>query len=154
MATVEPEEVEGHFASRKKRAMKSTKVNMAEGLSTTATPSNQFVVKCSVRGHHVYKRIWSPCVGEPFEAFCEERQWTRQVCTVALHLNNCLTIDNDYIIYGLTVVGHIPREITPTCHFFIKKRKTTALHSSLWRCRSTMPGADVLPPRHQGVGES
>ena len=31
------------------------------------------------------------------------------------------------------------------------KRKTTALHSSLWRCRSTMP--DVLLPRHQGVGE-
>jgi len=53
---------------------------------------------------------------------------------VAVHLNNCLT-----------VVGHIPREITHTCHFFIKnkgetdnwwsKRKMTALHSSLWRCR-------------------
>jgi len=30
---------------------------------------------------------------------------------VAVHLNNCLT-----------VVGHIPREITHTCHFFIKNK--------------------------------
>jgi len=45
------------------------KVNMAEGPSTTATLSNQFVVKCSVCGHHVYKHIWSPHVGEPFETF-------------------------------------------------------------------------------------
>ena len=30
---------------------------------------------------------------------------------VAVHLNNCLT-----------VVGHIPMEITHTCHFFIKNK--------------------------------
>ena len=40
---------------------------MAEGPSTTVTLSNQFVVKCSGCGHHVYKHIWSPCIGEPFE---------------------------------------------------------------------------------------
>ena len=28
-------------------------VNMAKGPSTTATPNNQFVVKCSVHSHHV-----------------------------------------------------------------------------------------------------
>ena len=70
---------------------------MAEGPSTTATPSNQFVVKCSVRGHHVYKRIWSPCIGEPFEAFCEEDNEHNKYA-MAVHLNNCLT-----------AVGHIPR---------------------------------------------
>jgi len=122
----------GPFHFSRKRAVKSTKVNMAEGPSTTATPSNQFVVKCSVHSHHVYKRIWSPCVGEPFETCCEEDNEHNKYA-VAVHLNNCLT-----------VVGHIPREITRTYHFFIKKRKTTALHSSLWRCRSTVP-ADVLP---------
>ena len=47
-------------------------MNMAEGPGTTATSSNQFVVKCSVLSHHVYKHIWSPCVGELFETFCEE----------------------------------------------------------------------------------
>ena len=130
----------GPFRFSKKRAPKSMKVNMAEGPSTTVTPSNQFVVKCSVHGHHVYKHIWSPCVGEPFEAFCEEDNEHDKYAT-AVHLN-CLP-----------VVRHIPREITRTCHFFIKKQKMTTLHSSLWRCRSTMP-ADILPLRHQGVGES
>jgi len=86
------------------------KVNMAEGLSTTATLSNQFVVKCSVHNHHVYKHMWSPCVGEPFETFCEEDN-EHDKYAVAVHLNNCLT-----------VVGHIQREITCTCHFFIKSK--------------------------------
>ena len=91
MATVEPEEVEGHFASQKKRTVKSMKVKMAERPSTTATPSNQFIVKCSVRGHHVYKRIWGPCVGEQFETFCEEDKVTRQVCRgcTSVQLFNC-----------------------------------------------------------------
>jgi len=109
MATVEPEEMEGQFTSRERRAVKSTKVNMAEGPSTqvtSTTPSNQFVVKCSVRGHHVYKCTWSPWIGEPFEAFCEEDN-KHDKYAVAVHLNNCLT-----------VVGHIPREITCTCHFW------------------------------------
>ena len=41
-------------------------MNMAEGPSTTASS------ECSAHGHHVYKRIWSPCIGEQFETFCEE----------------------------------------------------------------------------------
>ena len=79
---------------------------MAEGPSTTATPTNQFIVKCSVLGHNVYKCIWSPCVGEPFEAFCEEDN-EHDKYAVAVHMNNCLT-----------VVGHIPREMTHICHFW------------------------------------
>jgi len=75
-------------------------MNMAEGPSTTATPSNQFVVKCSVRGHHVYKHIWSPCVGEQFETFCEEDN-KHDKYAMAVHLKN-----------RLTVVGRILREIT------------------------------------------
>jgi len=79
---------------------------MAEGPSTTATLSNQFVVKCSVHGHYVYKCIWSPCVGELFEAFCEEDN-EHDKYAVIVHLNN-----------NLSAVGHIPRELTYTCHFW------------------------------------
>jgi len=60
------------------------KVNMAEGPSKTATLSNQFVAKC----HHVYKCIWSPCVGEPLETFCEEDN-EHDKYAVAVHINNC-----------------------------------------------------------------
>jgi len=80
--------------------------NMAEGPSKTATPNNQFVVKCSVCDHHVYKRTGSPCIGELFEGFCEEDN-KHDKYAMAVHLNNCLT-----------VVGHIPREIICTCHFW------------------------------------
>ena len=48
----------------------------------------------------MYKHIWSPCIGELFETFCEEDN-EHNKCAIAVHLNNCLT-----------VVGHIPREIT------------------------------------------
>jgi len=67
------------------------KVNMAEGPSTTITPSNQFVVKCSVCSHHVYKHIRSPFIGELFETFCEEDN-KHEKYAVAVHLNNCLTM--------------------------------------------------------------
>ena len=91
-------------------AGEKTKVNLAEGPSTTATPSNQFAVKCSTCSHHVYKSIWSPCIGEPVETFCEEDNEHDKYVVFAC-LNNCLT-----------VVGHIPREITCTCHCFIKNK--------------------------------
>jgi len=51
-----------------------------------------------------------PCVSEPFDIFCKEDN-QHDKYAVAVHLNNCLT-----------VVGHIPREITCTCHFFIKNK--------------------------------
>ena len=37
------------------------------------TTANQFTVKCTVRGHHVYmyKRIWTPQAGERLETVCE-----------------------------------------------------------------------------------
>ena len=54
--------------------------------------------------------IWSPCIGEPFETLYKEDNIHKEYA-VAVHLNNCLT-----------VAGHIPREITRTCHFFIKNR--------------------------------
>ena len=56
MATVEPEEVEDLLLLKKRKR------NMAEGPSTTATPSNQFVVKCSVCSRLLYKCIWSLCL--------------------------------------------------------------------------------------------
>ena len=124
----------GPFHFSKNRAVKSTKVNMAEGPSTTATPSNQFVVKCSVCSHHMYKRIWSPCIGEPFETFFEEDD-EHDKYTVAVHLNNYLT-----------VVGHILRETLCTCHFFIKnKGEITGEVSGRRQCCTAACGGVEVP---------
>ncbi len=84
----------------------SKDVDMAEESAT----ANQFVVKCSVRGHHVYKRIWTPRVGESLGTFCEEDN-EHDKYAVAVHRDS-----------SATIVGHIPREITRTCHFFLKSK--------------------------------
>jgi len=106
---------------------------MAEEPSTTTTPSNQFVVKCCACSHHVYKCIWSPCVGEQFEMFCEEDNEHNKYA-MAVHLKN-----------SLTVVGHIPREITCTCHFFIKNKGeiTGEVSRKRQRCTATCGGLEV-----------
>ena len=64
------------------------RVNMAEEPSTAAILSHRFVLKSSVCGHHVYKRVWSPCVGESLETFCEEDN-EHDKYAVAVHLSNC-----------------------------------------------------------------
>ncbi len=104
---------------------------MAE--TTTTTAVNQFVVKCSVRGHHVYKRIWTPRVGERLETFCEEDN-EHDKYAVAAHRNGCATI-----------VGHIPREITRTCHFFLKSKGeiTGEVSGKRRRCIAACGGIEV-----------
>ena len=81
---------------------------MPEGPSTTTTPSNQFVM------------IEMHCVRPSYvQAHMESLRWRhfarRTANTTSMLwlyiLNNCLT-----------VVGHIPREITRTCYFFIKNK--------------------------------
>ena len=79
---------------------------MAEEPRTTV---NQFTVKCIVCGHHVYKRKWTQ-VGERLETVCENNN-EHDKYAVAVHLGNCAT-----------AIGHIPRQITCTCHFFIKSK--------------------------------
>ena len=82
------------------------------GRGTHGAPDGIGPVRCEMQcaRHHLYKRIWSPCVGEQFETFCEEDN-KHDKYAMAVHLKN-----------SLTVVGHILREITRTCHFFIKNK--------------------------------
>ena len=81
----------------------------------------------------MYKRIWSSCVGEPFQTFCKKDN-EHDKYAVAVHLNNCLT-----------VVGHIPREITRTCHFFIKNKGeiTGEVSGGLQHCTAACGGVEV-----------
>ncbi len=85
-----------------------------------------------MRGH-IYKRIWTPQVGERLETFCEEDN-EHDKYVVAVHLENCAT-----------VVGHIPREITRTCHFFIKNKGeiTGEVSGRRRRCTAACGGVEV-----------
>ena len=59
-----------------------------------------------VRGHHVYKRVWSPVVGEILQLSCED--------------------DNDHDRFSVSVmkaelvVGHVPRRLSRTVWHFLR----------------------------------
>ena len=61
----------------------------------------------TVRGHHVYKASWSPYIGEELPVQCE--------------VNN---IHDDFAVAVLknsNTVGHVPREISRVCWYFLHK---------------------------------
>ena len=58
-----------------------------------------------VRGHHVYKTVWTPVIDETLQVAWED------------------TNEHDEYAVAITrggwVVGHVPREISRTCFFFL-----------------------------------
>ena len=71
---------------------------------TTATT---FRIESTVRGHHVYKAAWSPYIGEELP--------------VQHEVNN---IHDDFAVAVLkngNTVGHVPREISRVCWYFLHK---------------------------------
>ena len=66
-----------------------------------------FRIESTVRGHHVYKAAWSPYIGEELP--------------VQREVNN---IHNDFAVAVLkngNTVGHVPREISRVCWYFLHK---------------------------------
>ena len=65
---------------------------------------NLYVMESVVRGHHVYKRIWTPRVGEQLQLKHEEGD-SNDVRAVA-------------IAKGGIIVDHLPPELARTVCFF------------------------------------
>ena len=64
-------------------------------------------IESTVRGHHVYKAAWSPYIGEELP--------------VQREVNN---IHDDFAVAVLkngNTVGHVPREISRVCWYFLHK---------------------------------
>ena len=60
-----------------------------------------------VRGHHVYKTIWNPVIGEVL--VCEqETDNDEDSCAVAVKLDDI-------------IVGHVPQEISRICWYFLER---------------------------------
>ena len=72
-----------------------------------------------VTGHHVYKAVWSPFIGES--------------------LNTIMELDNVHDKYAVkvlknqAVVGHVPREISRYCSFVLNSGGT--MDATDWRPR-------------------
>ena len=60
----------------------------------------------TVRGHHVYKRMWTPLIGELLQTVAEAGNG---------HDRFAVAVEKDD-----DVVGHVPREISKVAWFFIQ----------------------------------
>ena len=75
--------------------------------------ATSYRIESSVRGHHVYKDVWSPVIGDELPVEVEEHSTFDEFAVAVMKSSN--------------VVGHVPREISPKiCWFFLQKR-----HSSI-----------------------
>jgi len=63
-----------------------------------------FTVDTTIRGHHKYKEIWTPVIGEELTCAIEDgNEWDPYAVA---------------IIKVRTVVGHVQHHISVTCNFF------------------------------------
>lgn len=94
----------------------------------------EFSVPGIVRGYHVYQRIWTPFVGERATTVREP--------------------DNEHDRYAVAVledetlctVGHLPREISKECSFFIRRGGEIDVEVTGPRQKSTMPDRGMEIP--------
>jgi len=113
--------------------MFSMSVNMAERPSTTATPSNQYIVKCSVRGHHVYKTYGVLALVSSLRCYAKRTTNATSDCSSEKQFNSSWSHpegDNPH----LPLLHQEQRGDN-----WWSKQKITVLHSSLWRSGNTMP---------------
>ena len=69
-------------------------------------PVKIWEIECVVRGYHVYKRDWKPDIGDIFETEVEDFD-DHDRYAVAVQ------VDGD-------TVGHLPKEVSKICYFFIR----------------------------------
>ena len=89
-------------------------------------------VSCFVRGHHIYKNIWSPVLGESLTTEMEEDNQHDHFAVAVCHH-----------IHG--VVGHLPRNISRLCVSFLDRGGTIIVTVTGKRVRSELlqGGLDV-----------
>ena len=76
-------------------------------MPTSLNRSMELRVENVIRGHHVYKRIWTPRLGEQLTLAPES--------------------DNDHdrravaVLKGSTVIGHVPRSLSRIVWYFLRR---------------------------------
>jgi len=62
-------------------------------------------MESTVRGHHVYKALWSPDIGEELPVQCE-----------VSNIHNDFTVA---VLKNSNTVGHVPQEISRVCWYVL-----------------------------------
>ena len=69
-----------------------------------------YEVRSCVRGHHVFKSVWNPIIGQ--QLVCKRET------------NNPTDVYAVAVMRGSTVVGHVPRKISAACARFLERKGT------------------------------
>ena len=64
-----------------------------------------------VRGHHVYKVVWTPVIGEELSVKSEENND---------HDRRAIAVMKDR-----EVIGHVPRELSKILYFFLRRSESS-----------------------------
>ena len=81
--------------------------SLHNGMPFQITMAKSFRIESTVRGHHVYKASWSPYIGEELPVQCEANNIHDDFAVAVLKNSN--------------TVGHVPREISRVCWYFLHK---------------------------------
>ena len=76
----------------------------------TEDSEEEFLTDSMVRGHHIYREVWTPVVGEHLECIREEDNAEDRYAVA--------------VIKDSTTVGHLPRRISMLCSLFIRRGGT------------------------------
>ena len=68
---------------------------------------NEFVAESVVCGHHVYKDIWTPGLGETLQCLREEENGKDRFAVA--------------VYKDLSIVGHVPGAISTLCSVFLRR---------------------------------
>jgi len=74
--------------------------------------SASFVIDAAIHGYHVYKEIWPNLIDE--EQLTCEREVGNSHNPLAVAIKKLIDGSN-------TIVGHVPRHISPLCSVFIRR---------------------------------
>lgn len=94
--------------------------------------ARSFRIESSVRGHHIYKDLWTPTIGEELQTVQE--------------------LDNHHDPFAVAVVkegvtvGHIPRDISRVCWYFLERHNTITCRITDKRQYSSFRGKGLEVP--------
>lgn len=97
-----------------------------------ATDDETFILESTIRGHHVYKRVWTPVIGQELQVQAERGNAhdLHAVCT----------------LHAGVVVGHMPREIAITASYFLQHGGRITCEVTGPRKLSSVPNKGLVVP--------
>ena len=82
---------------------------------TRLSSMDSAILESCVRGHHIYKAVWSPFVGEELVCLMEDNNSHDQYAVCVLK--------------STTIVGHVPRKISAACSLSLQREDSSITYT-------------------------